>query len=75
MQKTERGEKKKQLPPKGILLFQKQKIQVSGTKMHLKVIEEIFLEIRKIIYRLKGHKMFQEKLMIVRELMKSSLSY
>ena len=42
-----------QLPPKGILLFQKQKIQVSGTKMHLKVIEEIFLEIRKIIYRLK----------------------
>ena len=43
--------------------------------MHLKVIEEIFLEIRKIIYRLKGYKIFQEKLMIVRELMKSSLSY
>ena len=38
-------------------------------------IEEIFLEIRKIIYRLKWHKMFQEKLMIVRELMKLSLSY
>ena len=32
MQKRERKAGKSQLPPKGILLFQKQKIQINGTK-------------------------------------------
>lgn len=44
-------------------------------KIYSKLIEEIFFEIGKTIYRLKGHRMFQEKLITVRELLKSSLSY